>query len=101
MTAGKAGLDRFGSLGYYIDIGQFKRADYFAEKGGFLVIRFDEREVDVGRPDFQGEGGEAGTGTEVDDAGGAVASTQYPVPRTEKVPAQAELGRGTRKGHLG
>src|SRR5208282_3326066 len=40
------GEQGFGSVGDYIDVGQCKCAGYFAEESGFLVIRFDEREVE-------------------------------------------------------
>src|SRR6266849_3718098 len=93
----------FGSVGEYIDVGQCKCAGYFAEEGGLLVIRFDQREVDVGSPELQGKGGESGAGADVEDVRSAVVSgqwlvvsTQYPVhSRPADVPAQAELGRGT------
>jgi len=44
------------------------------------LIRFDQRQVDVWGPDFQGQGGESGAGADVQDV---------------NMPAQAELGRGT------
>ncbi len=31
----------FGAGGDYIDVGQCKGADYFAEEGGLFVVRFD------------------------------------------------------------
>ena len=56
---GTGGQD-FGSVGDYIDVGQCKCAGDFAEKDGFLLIRFDQSQVDVGGPEFQGKSGEAG-----------------------------------------
>jgi hypothetical protein len=38
------------SLGDYIDVRQCKSAGYFAEEGGFLVIRFDHGEMDLWGP---------------------------------------------------
>lgn len=49
----------------YIDVGQCKSADHLTEEGGLLVVGFDERERDVGRPEFDGEAGESGTGAQV------------------------------------
>ena len=63
-----AGGEDFGSIGYYIDVGQCKRAGHFAEEGGLLVIRFDQRQVDVRGPEFQRKGGEPGAGADVEDA---------------------------------
>ena len=74
-----AGGEDFGSIGYYIDVGQCKRAGHFAEEGGLLVIRFDQRQVDVRGPDFQGKGGESGAGADVENARRAVVSCQLPV----------------------
>ena len=48
---GTGGQD-FGSVGDYIDVGQCKRAGHFAEEGGFLVIGFDQRQMDVRGPEF-------------------------------------------------
>ena len=48
---GTGGQD-FGSVGDYIDVGQCKRAGHFAEEDGFLVIGFDQRQVDVRGPEF-------------------------------------------------
>ena len=42
----------FGAVGDYIDVRQCKGAGGFAEEGGFLVIRFDERQADGRSPDF-------------------------------------------------
>jgi len=64
-----AGGEDFGSVGNYIDVGQCKRAGHFAEEDGFLVIGFDQRQVDARGPQFQGDGGESGTGADVEDAG--------------------------------
>jgi hypothetical protein len=82
-----AGGEDFGSVGDYIDVGQCKCAGHFAEEGGLLVIRFDQRQVDVRGPDLQRKGGESGAGADVEDARSAVVSgqwlaisTQYRVP---------------------
>jgi hypothetical protein len=64
-----AGSQGFDSIGNYIDVGQCKRARHFAEEGGLLVIRFDQRQVDVGSPELQGKGREPGAGADVEDAG--------------------------------
>ena len=58
----------FGTVGHYIDVGQCKCAGYFAEEGGLLVIRFDQREVDVRGPELQGKGGESRAGADVENA---------------------------------
>ena len=63
-----AGGENFGSIGYYIDVGQCKCAGHFAEEGGLLVVRFDQRQVDVRGLDFQGKGGESGAGADVENA---------------------------------
>jgi hypothetical protein len=63
-----AGGEDFGSVGDYIDVGQYKCAGDFAEENGLLVIRFDQRQVDVRGPDLQGKGGETGAGADVEDA---------------------------------
>ena len=98
-----AGGERLSPVGDYIDVGQCKCAGYFAEEGGLFVIRFDQREVYVRSPDFQGKGGESSAGADVEDARRAVVggqwlvvSTQHPVPSgTTNIPAQAELGWDT------
>ncbi len=59
-------LKVLGAAGEYIDAGQFKCPYNFAEEGGFLVLRFDQGEVDFGGVDFDGQAGESGTRTEVD-----------------------------------
>ena len=64
----QTGGEGLGALGHYIDVRQFKFAGHFAEEGGLLVVRFDERELDGRRPDLQGESWKAGTGTDVDNA---------------------------------
>ena len=86
VGAGEAGAGGYGagSIGDYIDIRKCKCAGRFAEEGGLLVIRFDQRQMDVRGPDFQGKGGEPGAGADVEEwavAGGrwSVPSTQYPV----------------------
>ena len=55
----------FGPVGSYIDVGQGQCSGYFAEEGGFFVIGFHQRQVDVWGPDFQGERGESGAGAYV------------------------------------
>jgi hypothetical protein len=54
----------------YIDVRQCKGAGHFAEEGRLLVIGFDQGEGDVRSPEFDGESGEAGAGTEVGEADG-------------------------------
>lgn len=49
----------------YIDVRQYKRAGDFAEEGRLFVVGFDQGEGDMGRPELDGEAGEAGTGTEI------------------------------------
>ena len=71
-----AGGQDFGSVGDYIDVGKCKCAGHFAEEGGFLVIGFDQRQVDVLGPEFQGKGGESGAGADVEDVGRTVVSGQ-------------------------
>ena len=78
---GTGGQD-FGSVGDYIDVGQCKCAGHFAEEGGLLVIRFDQRQVDVRGPQFQGKGGESGAGADVEDLGRTVVSGQWSVVST-------------------
>lgn len=41
-----------GSIGKYVDVGQCKGSGYFAQECGFLVIRFDECQVDLRCPDL-------------------------------------------------
>ena len=65
---GTGGQD-FGPVGEYSDVGQCKCAGHFAEEGGFLVIGFDQRQVDVLGPEFQGERGESGARADVEDVG--------------------------------
>jgi len=57
----------FRPVGDYIDVRQCKCPGYFAEKDGFLLIGFDQGEMDVGGPDFDGEGGESGATAYVED----------------------------------
>ena len=45
----------FRTGGNYIDIRQCKRAGHFFQEGGFLVIRFDEGEVNLRRPDRENQ----------------------------------------------
>jgi len=56
----------FGAAGEYIDVRQCKCADGFAQEGYFFVVRFDQGDPRVRRPDFHGQAGEAGTGAEID-----------------------------------
>jgi hypothetical protein len=58
----------FGAAAEYIDVRQCKRAGYFAEEGGFLVVRFDQREIDVRVPELEGDAGESGAGTDIGQA---------------------------------
>ena len=88
-----AGEQGFGSVGDYIDVGQCKCAGYFAEESGFLVIRFDQREVDLWSPDFQGKCGESGAGTYVEDAGNAVVGGQWAVVSTSLRSPGRMMGR--------
>ena len=90
-----AGGESFGALGKYIDVRQCKCAGYFAQESRFLVIRFDECKVDVGRPDFEGESGESGSGAEVEDASERRAAS----PDLRATPNL--LGRGEFVGEVG
>lgn len=63
---GGGGREVFGAAGEYIDVRQCKCADGFAQEGYFLVVRFDQGDLRLGRPDFQGQAGEAGTGADID-----------------------------------
>jgi len=51
----------------YIDIRQCKRANDFAQEGDFLVLGFDEGGAERGHENVDGDAGEAGAGTEVDE----------------------------------
>jgi len=55
----------FGAAVEYIDARQCKRADYLAEEGGFLVVGFDKRQIDARVPEFEGDAGKSGAGTQV------------------------------------
>lgn len=55
----------FGAGREYIDIGQCKCPDDFAKEGDLLVVGLDECNRSLGRPDFHGQAGKAGTGTDV------------------------------------
>src|SRR5579864_2712681 len=57
-----------GATGEYIDIHQSISSDDFFEEGGFLVLRFDERELERRGPDLEGQGGESSAGAEVNSA---------------------------------
>jgi len=59
----------FGADVLYIDVRQCNGAGCFGEEGGFLLAGFDQREGDVGSPEFYGDTGEAGAGTEVGYSG--------------------------------
>ena len=50
----------------YIDVRQCKGTCDFAKEGCFLLVGFDQGEVDVGGPDFYGEAGKASAGADVD-----------------------------------
>lgn len=64
---GGGGGELLGSLIEDFHARQSQGAGGFAEEGSLLVIRFDEREMKRGRPDFQRESGEAGAGAEIRD----------------------------------
>src|SRR5439155_15103028 len=57
-----------GAGGDYIDIRQCKGTANFLQEDGFLLIRFNQREVNLRRPDFNGNAREAGAGAYVDNA---------------------------------
>ena len=58
-----------GAGGEYIDVCQCKSADGFSQEYSFLLAGFNQGEVEVRRPDFDGQAGEAGAGAEVYDFG--------------------------------
>lgn len=60
----------FGAGVLYIDVRQCKSAGDLAQEGGFLVIGFDERQADGRRPEFQGDAGESGAGSDVGNGRG-------------------------------
>jgi hypothetical protein len=62
---GGVGGEGFGAGGNYIDIRQCKCAGNFAEEGGFFMIGFDQGEVDMRGPEFEGKGGESGAGADI------------------------------------
>src|SRR5579864_592548 len=64
----RGGGEKFGAGGLYIDVRQCKGAGDFAEEGGLLVIRFNQREGDAGGPELDGEAGESGAGADVGEA---------------------------------
>ena len=64
------------AAGEYIDVCQCKPAGDFAQKGRLLLVRFDECQVDMGGPHFNGKSGETGAGSDVDH--GARARTLAP-----------------------
>ncbi len=74
-VVGARGED-FGPVGEHVDVRRRRGVDIchengardFAEKRRLFVIRFDQGQVDVRRPDFQREGGESGAGANVDNA---------------------------------
>lgn len=51
---GGGGREVLGAAGEYIDVRQCKCADGFAQEGYFFVVRFDQGDLRVRRPDFQG-----------------------------------------------
>ena len=55
----------FGAAAEYIDVRQCKRAGYFAEEGGFLVVGLDQSESDVWGPELDRNAGESGARTYV------------------------------------
>jgi hypothetical protein len=56
----------------YIDVRQCKRAGYLAEEDGFLVVGFNQGEIDAGVPEPQGDAREAGAGTDIGEGGPVV-----------------------------
>ena len=56
----------FGAAGEHIDVRQCKGAGELAEEGYLLVVRFDQGEMELGGPEFDGDSGEAGAGSDVD-----------------------------------
>ena len=63
----RSGQELLGSTAKYIDVGQCKSADHFAQEGSFFVVGFNEREADVRRPELHGQSGETRSGANVDD----------------------------------
>ena len=55
----------FGAGVLYIDVCQCKGAGDFAEKGGLLVVGFDQGQGDVRGPEFDGDAGESSAGAQV------------------------------------
>ncbi len=94
VGAGGMGGQGFGSIGDYIDIGQCKCAGHFPEEGGLLVIRFDQRQVDVRGPNLQRESGESGAGTDVEDVQGMGWDLTYRQVRTRRLVAVRMRARG-------
>ena len=68
----------FGSVRDYIDVRQCKRTGDFAKKCGFLVIRFNQRQLNLRSPYLQGQGGESGARADVEDVS-QVVSGQWSV----------------------
>ena len=62
----------FGTGVLYIDVRQCKCAGEFFEEGGFLLVRFDEREVDSWIPELEGDAGESGARAYVGDGNGVI-----------------------------
>jgi hypothetical protein len=54
-----------GAAGEYIDVRQCKGAEDFAEERGLFLIGLDQGEADWRGPEFDGDAGESGAGTEV------------------------------------
>jgi len=62
---GSVGREIFATEVLYIDFRQCKAADYFTEEGGFFLAGLDQGQGDFGRPEFDGDSGEAGTRAKV------------------------------------
>src|SRR5437660_1520127 len=58
----------FSACANYIDIRQCKCASNFLQEGGFLVIGFNQGEVNLRRPDLNGNARKSSAGAYVDNA---------------------------------
>ena len=65
----KTGGEIFGASGKNIDVSYGQGTDNLAQESRFFSVRFDERDVELGRPKFYGEAGEASAGTNIGDSG--------------------------------
>jgi len=65
---GGAGRQILGPAREYIDAGQCKGPDHFAQKGDFFLPGLDQSHGDAGRPDLDGQAGEAGARSDVEEA---------------------------------